>query len=274
MKLPFALNRPLVFFDLETTGLDFKNDRIVELALIKMTPHGDVLERVRRFNPEMPIPPEATAVHGITDEDVADEEPFCRRARGLARILDGCDLSGFNVRRYDLPMLLAEFKRCGVPFSLEGRRIVDVQNIFHREEPRDLSAAARFYLDREHEEAHTALGDIRTSAAVLGAQLERYGHLPRDLDGLHEYCDEFAPVRTELDRWFGPAEDGRPFRRGKHSGRLLDEVAASDPGYLEWMLGADDMDDEVCALVRDALVRASAAGNVTEGPGTNQPGGG
>lgn len=274
MKLPFDLDRPLVFFDLETTGLDFKKDRIVELALIKMTPHGDVLERVRRFNPEMPIPPEATAVHGITDADVADEEPFCRRARGLAEILDGCDLSGFNVRRYDIPMLLAEFKRCGVPFSLEGRRIVDVQNIFHREEPRDLSAAARFYLEREHEEAHTALGDIRTSAAVLGAQLERYDHLPRDLDALHAYCEEYAPVRTELERWFGPAGEGRPFRRGKHSGRLLDDVAASDPGYLEWMLGADDMDDEVCAVVREALARTGSGRGAAADPGTNVPPGG
>lgn len=263
MKLPFELDRPLVFFDLETTGLDLKKDRIVELALIKMTPHGDVLERVRRFNPEMPIPPEATAVHGISDADVADEEPFCRRARGLARILEGCDLSGFNVRRYDVPLLLAEFKRCGVPFSLEGRRVVDVQNIFHREERRDLSAAARFYLGREHEEAHTALGDIRTSAAVLGAQLERYPDLPRDLDGLHAYCDEYAPVRTEVERWFAGPEQGRAFRRGKHSGRPLDEVAGSDPSYLEWMLSADDMDEEVCALVRDALSRIRGGGGTT-----------
>lgn len=270
MKLPFELDRPLVFFDLETTGLDLKRDRIVEMALIKMTPHGDVLERVRRFDPEMPIPPEATAVHGITNEDVADEEPFCRRARGLAEILEGCDLSGFNIRRYDLPMLLQEFKRCGVPFSLEGRRVIDVQNIFHREEPRDLSAAARFYLGREHEEAHTALGDIRTSAAVLGAQLERYETLPRDLDGLHEYCEEYAPIRTELDRWFSSPEDGREFRRGKHSGRRLDEVARTDPGYLEWMLGADDMDEEVLAVVRDALERAR--GEADPGPGSDPAG--
>ncbi|MCA1790572.1 MAG: 3'-5' exonuclease, partial [Thioalkalivibrio sp.] len=155
MRLPLELDRPLVFFDLETTGLDLKKDRIVEMALIKMTPHGDVLERVRRFDPEMPIPPEATAVHGITDADVAQEEPFCRRARGLADILEGCDLSGFNVRTYDIPMLVAEFKRCGIDFSLQGRRIIDVQNIFHCEEPRDLSAAARFYLGRDHEEAHS-----------------------------------------------------------------------------------------------------------------------
>jgi DNA polymerase III subunit epsilon len=259
MKLPFDLDRPLVFFDLETTGLDMKNDRIIELAFIKMTPTGDVLERERRFNPGMPIPPEATAVHGITDADVADELPFCRTARSLADMLGDCDLAGFNVRRFDIPMLVQEFKRCDVDFSLEGRRIVDMQNIFHREEPRDLSAAARFYLAREHEEAHTALGDIRTSAGVLGAQLTRYAHLPRDLEGLHAYCEEYAPTWSELERWFGSEEDGRPFRRGKHKGKSLADVAREAPDYLQWMIGADDMAEEVVMVVRAALAPAEPA---------------
>lgn len=258
MKLPFDLDRPLVFFDLETTGLHLKNDRVIELALIKITPQGDVLEKVRRFNPEMPIPAEATAVHGITDEDVADEAPFRLRARSLLALLDGCDLAGFNVRRFDIGMLIEEFKRCDLELGLDGRRVIDVQNIFHREEPRDLSAAARFYLQREHEEAHTALGDIRTSAAVLGAQLERYGHLPRDLDGLHAYCEEYAPTRSEVERWFSSEADGRVFRRGKHSGRPLAEVARAEPDYLHWMMGAADMDEDVLALVRDALAEADA----------------
>lgn len=253
MKLPFELDRPLVFFDLETTGLDLKNDRIIELAFIKWTPHGDVLERERRFNPGMPIPPEATAVHGITDEDVANEVPFCRVAKSLVDTLEGCDLAGFNVRRYDIPLLVYEFNRCDVDFPMEGRRVVDMQNIFHREERRDLSAAARFYLGREHEEAHTALGDIRTSAAVLGGQLERYPHVPRDLDGLHAYCEEYAPTRTEVDRWFAPEDEGRVFRRGKHKGLPLADVARDAPDYLQWMMGANDMDEEVIAIVRIAL---------------------
>lgn len=254
MQLPFDLERPLVFFDLETTGLDMRNDRIVELALIKMTPQGDVMERVRRFNPGIPIPPAATAVHGITDEDVADKAPFCARARALLQLLDDCDLGGFNVRRFDLRMLQEEFKRCDLELVLEGRRVVDMQNIFHREEPRDLSAAARFYLGREHEEAHTALGDIRTSAAVLGAQLHRYPHLPRTLEGLHAYCDEYAPILTEVDRWFETTDDDdRLFRRGKHRGRSLAEVAREEPDYLRWMMGADDMDDGVLEVVRAAL---------------------
>lgn len=253
MELPFALTRPLAFFDLETTGLSIQRDRIVELALIKVHPGGDVVEKVRRFNPGMPIPPEATAVHGITDADVAHEEPFARRARALAALLDDADLAGFNIRRFDVPMLLAEFRRSEVPFDLRGRRMIDMQTIFHREERRDLSAAARFYLKREHEEAHTALGDIRTSAAVLSAQLARYDHLPRDLDGLQAYCDEVAPFETAVDRWFEDTGEGLIFRRGKHRGRPLEQVAREETDYLTWMLGADDMDADVVEVVRRAL---------------------
>jgi DNA polymerase-3 subunit epsilon len=254
MRLPFLLDRPLVFLDLETTGLSPAQDRIIELAIIKVTPRGDVLERVRRFNPGTPIPAEATRVHGITDEDVRHEATFAQRARSLAALLDGCDLAGFNVRRFDLPMLAAEFRRAEVEFDPRGRRIVDIQAIFHREERRDLSAAARFYLGREHPEAHSALGDIRTSAAVLSAQLEKYTHLPRDLDGLHGYCDEYLPMETELERWFQQdAEGGRVFRRGKHRGRSLADIARNEPDYLSWMLGAEDMDAEVLRVVREAL---------------------
>jgi DNA polymerase-3 subunit epsilon len=253
MELSFSLSRPLAFFDLETTGLSLGSDRIIELALIRVSPQGDVLERVRRFNPGIPIPPEATAIHGITDRDVANEPPFSATARSLVELLENCDLAGFNIRRFDLPMLLAEFRRAGLPFSVKGRLLIDAQTIFHKEEPRDLSAAARFYLGREHREAHTALGDIRTSAAVLSAQLARYPHLPRDLEGLHSYCDEVSPFETEVDRWFQEREGDLVFRRGKHRGEKLSDVAASAPDYLRWMLGADDMDDEVLQVVRRAL---------------------
>lgn len=253
MQLPFELNQPLIFFDLETTGLDLNNDRIIELAFIKVMPHGDVLERERRFNPQMPIPATSTAIHGIKDEDVEGELPFCRTAKNLVQLFDGCDLAGFNVRRFDIPLLVREFKRCGVDFSLEGRRMLDVQNIFHREEPRDLSAAAQFYLGRDHEEAHTALGDIRTSAAVLGAQLARYDRVPQDLDGLHAYCEEFSPIRTEVDRWFSGERDNRTFRRGKHKGLRLSDVLRDEPDYLHWMMGANDMDEDVVAIVRQAM---------------------
>ncbi len=254
LPFPVQLERPLVFFDLETTGLKVSDDRIVELAVVRLDPAGDVTEKVRRFNPGIPIPAEATAVHGITDADVADKPSFAQRARALSDFLAPCDLAGFNVRRFDLPMLLAEFQRAGVEFDPTDRHIIDVQMIFHREEPRDLSAAVRFYLGRELEDAHSALADIRATAAVLGAQLERYGHLPREIDGLHEYCDEVRPFETELDRWFETTDEGsRIFRRGKHSGVTLAEIAAAHPDYLQWMLGLDDLDAMVKKVVEEAL---------------------
>ena len=254
LPFPVQLDRPLVFFDLETTGLRVSDDRIVELAVVRLDPAGDVTEKVRRFNPGIPIPPEATAVHGITDADVADKPSFAQRARALADFLEPCDLAGFNVRRFDLPMLLAEFGRAGVAYDPTERRIIDVQMIFHREEPRDLSAAVRFYLDRELEDAHSALADIRATAAVLGAQLERYGHLPREIEGLDRYCDEIRPFETELDRWFESTADGRRlFRRGKHSGQALSDIASAHPDYLQWMLGLDDLDASVKKVVQEAL---------------------
>jgi DNA polymerase-3 subunit epsilon len=253
MRLPFELERPLAFLDLETTGLNPRQDRIVELAIIRFAPGGEVMERARRFNPGVPIPAEASRVHGITDADVAAQPAFSQTARSLFELIDPCDLIGFNIRRFDLPILIAEFRRAGIRFDARSRRIVDIQAIFHREERRDLSAAARFYLREEHLEAHSAMSDTRTSAAVLIAQLERYGHLPRTLDGLHGYCDELAPFETELDRWFLEEDTGLVFRRGKHRGRALSDVAIHERDYLDWMLAAEDMDEEVLAVVRSAL---------------------
>ena len=255
MKLPLDLDRPVIFFDLETTGLSLARDRIVELAVLRVSPQGDVFERVRRYNPGIPIPPEAAAVHGITDDVVVDELPFRRTARSLAELLKPCDLAGFNIRRFDLPILLAEFLRAGEPFDVKGRRLIDMKMIFHREEPRDLSAAARFYLGRDHQDAHTALGDIRTTAAVLTAQLARYRHLPRDMDGLHAYCDERGPFLSEFDRWFSEKRGALVFNRGKHKGTPLDEVAVTAPDYLEWMMGADDMPAEVLEVVGQTLAK-------------------
>jgi len=254
IPFPLGLDRPLVFMDLETTGLRVGTDRIIELAIILLSPGGDVTEKVRRFNPGIPIPEEASAIHGITDADVADKPPFSARARALADLLDPCDLAGFNLRRFDLPVLLDEFRRAGVNFDPGSRRIIDVQMIFHREEPRDLGAAVRFYLQRELEDAHSALADIRATAAVLAAQLERYPHLPRDLDGLSRYCDEVRPFETPVDQWFEEKPGvGLVFRRGKHRERPLSEVAASESDYLQWMLSTPDFDEGVKEVVRRAL---------------------
>jgi DNA polymerase-3 subunit epsilon len=251
---PGVLDRPLSFIDMETTGLRIGTDRIVELAILQLSTDGAATERVRRFNPEMKIPPEATAVHGIGDDDVRDEAPFSARARSLLAFLEPSDLVGFNLRRFDLPMLLAEFRRAGLVFDVRGRRLIDVQMIFHREEPRDLGAAVRFYLARGFDGAHSALGDIRATADVLAAQLARYAHLPRDLAGLDQYCDEVRPFETEVDRWFLALEDGhKVFKRGKHRGRPVVEVAELEPDYLRWMLTAEDMDEGVRDVVRSAL---------------------
>ncbi|MBI4539125.1 MAG: 3'-5' exonuclease [Gemmatimonadetes bacterium] len=256
MTLPIRLDRPLAVVDLETTGLNIARDRIVELAVLRIDPDGTLSERVRRFNPGIPIPPEASAVHGITDADVAAQPAFAARARSLLELLDPCDLAGFNLRRFDLPMILAEFRRAGLHLELRGRRLIDMKTIFHREEPRSLAAAARFYLGRDAEDAHSALGDARTSAAVLRSQLERYAHLPRDLEGLHRYCDETQPFQTEVDRWFRQDESGaHVFRRGKHQDHRLEDVARAEPDYLYWMLDAD-IDESVLALVREALEAA------------------
>lgn len=268
--LPIELTRPIAFIDLETTGLNRNEDRVVELGLLVLHPDGHVVDRVRRFDPEIPIPPEATAVHGISDADVAGEAPFRSRARSLVSLLEGCDLAGFNIRGFDLPLLLEEFRRCDIPFDLQGRRLIDAQMIFHREEPRDLTAAARFYLQDEHAGAHSAQGDVRITARVLGAQLARYPDLPEDINGLHAYCDEIRPFLTEFQRWFsGKDLDSYVFNRGKHRGKRLAEVAAGSPDYLDWMLRADSMPGEVLDAVRQALERFAGrdASGESSGPG-------
>ena len=187
----------------------------MELAVVIFHPDGTVDERERRFNPEMPIPAEASRVHGITDADVAHEAPFHRRAKALAQLLGPCDLAGFNMRSFDLPMLAAEFERAGVEFDVTNRRLVDVQQIFHRQEPRDLSAAVRFYLERDHGDAHTALSDTRApppcSRPSCPVRRPAAGH-----GGLHAYCDQVRPYRSAFDRWFEQTGHGLRFRRGKH----------------------------------------------------------
>jgi len=266
LPFPIPLARPLIFFDLETTGLRIGTDRVIEIAVIRLSPNGDVTERVRRFNPEMLIPAGATAVHGITDADVADEQPFAARARSLLKLLDPCDLAGFNLRRFDVPMLLSEFRRSGLSFDVATRKMIDVQIIFHREEPRDLGAAVRFYLNRDLEDAHSALADIRATAAILTAQLSRYPRIPRSLDGLDSYCDEVRPFETEVDRWFRLNDDhSRTFRRGKHRDRPLLDIAREEPDYLRWMLSAEDMDRGVCEVVQLALDESASQGSVLEG---------
>ena len=234
----------------------------------------DALAQIRRFLSF--LPQNAWEVAGRVDSgdppdraDVADEAPFRSRARSLAALLEGCDLAGFNIRGFDLHILLEEFRRAGVAFDLEGRRLIDAQMIFHREEPRDLAAAALFYVQEEHEGAHSARADVRVTARVLAAQLAHYPGLPRDIDGLHAYCDQVRPFLTEFRKWFsGDALGDHVFARGKHRGTRLAAVAANEPDYLEWMLTARDMHADVREVARLALERFGGRRPPGEGAGS------
>ena len=236
MKL--KLTRPLVFFDLETTGTNITHDRIVEISIVKLMPDGTVVERSRRLNPEMPIPAEATAIHHITDDDVAAEPTFRQVAASLSKLLQGCDIAGFNSNRFDIPLLDQEFHRAGVDFDLNGVRFVDVQTIYHKKEPRTLVAAYRYYCGKELEEAHSALADTRATMEVLMAQLDVYDDLPVELDGLSEFANPNRNVDL-LGRLIYDDNKREVINFGKYKGRLAEEVLASDPGYYNWIMQGD-----------------------------------
>jgi len=233
------LQRPLAVFDIESTGTSPRADRIVEMALVMLLPDGASATHVYRFCPCIPIPPEATRVHGITDADVAGCPTFAERAAEIAALLRDADIGGYNVLRFDIPMLMEEFRRAGVAFDLEGRRIVDAQRIYHRREPRDLSAALRFYCGDDHADAHGALGDALATVRVLDGQFARYPDLPRDINELHAYCNprnpEWADGTGKL-KW----RDGEiVLNFGQRKGTPLRELIAKDPRYVRWMLASD-----------------------------------
>lgn len=246
----FDLERPLAFLDLETTGRNPATDRIVEIAVLRVEPDGSSTFRVRRLNPQVSIPASATAVHGISDADVADEPVFSQVAKSLGDFLDGCDLAGFNLRRFDLPLLQEEFARAGAPLVVQGRAVIDMQSIFHTKEPRDLTAAYSFYCGKEHEGAHGAAADTLASAEILVAQLERYDDLPADAAGLHEFCRD--PTWVDEDGKFRWSEGDAVFGFGQYRDVPLRQVSEEAPDYLEWMLDAD-FSEEVRSIVQGAL---------------------
>ncbi len=248
------IDRPIAFFDLETTGTDPTADRIVEISVLRVMPGGDREVRTRRVDPERPIPPEATAIHGIRDEDVRGAPTFRQIARSLLDFLGEADLAGFNVLRFDVPLLDREFRDCGLDLRLADRRVVDAMTVFHRKEPRDLSAAVHFYLGREHEGAHSAEEDVRASAEVLDAQLERYADLPRDLADLAAWCR--PPARSDAADRSGKfvwRAGEVVFSFGKHQGRRLRDVALERQDYLEWILTKSDFPADAREIVRRAL---------------------
>jgi DNA polymerase III subunit epsilon len=245
-----SLSRPLAVIDLETTGTDVRTDRIVEIAVIKFWPDGRVDPRCRRIRPGLPIPPEATAVHGIRNEDVANEPSFEQVASGLLEFLDGCDLCGFNLKRFDLKLLVVELDRCGKYLSLEGRSLIDPLEIYHEREKRDLTAAVRFYCNHEHEGAHGACSDAEVTAEILDAMLGRYSDLPRCVQEIHDvYHDRRS---ADLEGKFVWIDDRLVCNFGKHKGRNLKELVTEVPDYLRWMLSGNFMEDTK-DIVRQAL---------------------
>jgi len=272
-----GLKRPLVIFDLETTGTEIGKDRIVEIALIKIHPDGTVLRKPEQrgrehrilVNPEMPIPRGASEVHGIWDDDVKDAHSFGKSASGLFRLLEGCDLGGFNSNRFDVPMLAEEFLRVGIDFGIEGRNLIDVQNIFHKMEQRTLRAGYQFYCGKSLEDAHEALPDAEATLEILLAQLDRYrdhtvldsrgvavGPLPQNMEDLSEFCRQhrFADL---AGRFIYDEEEEVVFHFGQHKGRRVKEVLQENPGYYGWMMDADfpQYTKRVLRLVRESMAQ-------------------
>jgi DNA polymerase-3 subunit epsilon len=236
MSRRLKLSKPLAILDLETTGTTTSQDRIVEIAILTIEPDGKETPYRTLVNPGIPIPPEATKVHGIDDDDVKDCPTFNELAVKLYQILEESDLAGFNLIRFDLPMLQTEFARTKVKFSLENRRIIDACHIFHKKEPRDLAAALKFFCDEEHTEAHSAMTDVRACWKVLAAQVSRYKDLSLDLQ----------------ERKFDWRHNEATFAFGKHRGSSLKDIAKREPDFLAWMLRSD-FEPETKAIVEKAL---------------------
>ncbi len=232
------LRNPLIFFDLETTGVNITKDRIVEISYIKVFPNGQEQEKTIRVNPGMPIPPEATAIHHITDEDVKDKPLFKDIAKDLSHVFEGCDIAGFNSNRFDIPLLMEEFLRAGVNFDISKRKFIDIQTIFHKMEQRTLVAAYKFYCNKDLNDAHSASADTRATYEVLKAQLDRYSSLENDVD----YLSKFSSQNRNVDlagRIVLNDQNVEVFNFGKYKGQPVEEVLRCDIGYFGWMMQGD-----------------------------------
>jgi len=236
--MQLKLKRPIVFFDLETTGIDTARDRIVEISLVKVMPDGEEIVKTRRINPGIPIPAEATAIHHITDDDVKDCPHFAQIAKSLAQFLEGCDFGGFNSNRFDLPVLVEEFLRAGVDVDFKRRRFIDVQNIFHKMEQRTLVAAYKFYCDKNLEEAHSAEADTMATYEVLKAQLDRYPELQNDVAALADFSSR-GETADYAGRILYNEKGEEVFGFGKYKGRSVEEIFRIEPSYYAWMMNGD-----------------------------------
>jgi len=245
------LNRPIVFFDVETTGLNVGKDKIIELALLKIYPNGSEEEKVWRINPEIPISKEAETVHGISNADLKDEPVFAEVAEDILFFLDNCDMAGFNSNKFDLPLLVEEFLRAGKEFELRDRKCIDVQNIFHKMEPRNLSAAYRFYCYKDLINAHQALADTRATFEILKGQLDKYdGKTYQDTKtGVITLLENSVKTLSDFSREHRTVDfaghivfnenDEEVFNFGKYKGVPVHKVFTIEPPYYDWMMKAD-----------------------------------
>lgn len=260
--MQLALKNPLLFFDIESTGLNVASDRIVEISIVKVSPGGpgqpnDVEVKTRRINPTIPITPGAQAVHGISDEDVKDCPTFKQVAKSLAQLMEGCDIAGYNSLKFDIPMLAEEFLRAGVDFDFRKRKLVDVQNIFHKKEQRTLKAAYKFYCGQNLDNAHSAEADTMATYEVLEAQLDRYAHDEEDpLQNDVAYLAKYSCQNRFVDyagRIVLGDDDEPVFNFGKHRGRRVVDVLTKEPSYYSWMMEGDFTLDTKQQLTRIKL---------------------
>ncbi|MCQ2189138.1 MAG: 3'-5' exonuclease [Paludibacteraceae bacterium] len=247
MKL--KLTKPIIFFDLEATGVDVAKDRIVEISYLKVHPNGLEEQKTYRINPDMKIPAKSTAIHHIKDEDVADCPKFKDVAHAIADDFRGCDIAGYNSNKFDIPMLVEEMLRCDIDLDIRKHSTVDVQTIFHKKESRTLSAAYRFYCDKELVGAHGAMADTMATYEVLQAQLDRYPDLENDIKSLAKFTTQKRVVDYEGRFIFNEKEEV-VVNFGKHKGKTLKEVFATDPGYYGWIQrGEFSLDTKRCATL-------------------------
>ncbi|APY00768.1 3'-5' exonuclease [Lacinutrix venerupis] len=232
------LTKPVCFFDLETTGVNISKDRVVEISILKVFPNGNKESKTWLVNPEMPIPPEVSNIHGITDERVANEPTFAALAKEINAMIKDSDLAGFNSNRFDIPLLAEEMLRAEVDFDMKGRVAIDVQTIFHKMEKRTLSAAYKFYCDKNLENAHSAEADTLATYEVLKAQLDRYDDLENDTKFLAEFSahKKFADFAGFINY---NKEGEECFSFGKHKNKRVLDVLEKEPGYFGWLLNAD-----------------------------------
>ena len=237
--LKLKLDRPLAVFDIESTGTNRRTDKIIDLAIVKLWPDGRRETHEFRFDPERPIPAEATAIHGISQSDVQGYPPFRQRAADVLAVLQDCDLAGYNVLGFDIPLLVEEFARAGVVWSVEGRRVFDAQRVFHKKVPRDLTAALAYYCGEMHVDAHGALGDVEATLRVLEGQLVKYPDLTHDLDGLDNICNPRDPAWVDRSGKLKWVDGEVTLNFGKYQGRKLREAVQQEPNLVRWMLRAD-----------------------------------